>query len=178
MTKPFWMERSSSICVLSASSHLSHSFRTRPLLGVGQWIRSGSNAIRCFLHASYPWGFLQGRAGAVCWGQAVWGFFCHVSSGTWCHTERVRMAEGRGWGIKHCHVLNGKKRQLNRKLWFSDQRTVILLKQANCVYHIYGIIEALLMLSGIQIWWVNRWDTFQLSILSCWYLNCKDNQKR
>lgn len=71
-----------------------------------------------------------------------------------------------------------EKGNWTRKLWVSDERTMILLKQANGVYHTYGIVKELLMLFGIQIWSVNRWDIFQLSILSFWYLNCKENWKR
>lgn len=71
-----------------------------------------------------------------------------------------------------------EKSNWSRKLGVSDKGTVILLKQGNHVYNTYGIVKALLMLSGIQIWSVNRRDTFQLSILSFWYLNCKDNGKR
>lgn len=65
MRKPFWMGRSSSICVLSAPLHLSHSFRTQLLLGVGQWIRSGSNAIRCFLHPFIREGFCREEQGQL-----------------------------------------------------------------------------------------------------------------
>lgn len=58
-----------------------------------------------------------------------------------------------------------EKGNWTRKLWVSDERTVILLKQTNCVCHTYGIAKTLLAFSSIQISSVNRWDTLSAEYL-------------